>query len=49
MIDARQPVWAVAQGDCAWMTPNRGPLMAEAGIGRTVLLQAAEAEDRHGF
>lgn len=59
-IDAHQHVWRVARGDYGWLTPDLTPLyrdyslddlrphLARAGIGGTVLVQAAptEAETR---
>ncbi len=56
MLDAHQHFWAVARGDYGWMTPelkplfrdfgpdDLRPLMREAGITQTVLVQAAETE-----
>lgn len=61
MIDAHQHFWSVARGDYAWMTPDLGPLlrdfgpgdlaplMAAAGIERTVIVQAAETEAETDF
>jgi L-fuconolactonase len=52
-IDAHQHFWRLSRGDYAWLTPELGPiyrdfapddlrpLLASAGIGRTVLVQAA--------
>jgi L-fuconolactonase len=59
-IDAHQHVWQLARGDYGWLTPELAPLyrdftlddlrphLARAGIGGTVLVQAAptEAETR---
>jgi len=59
-IDAHQHVWRIARGDYGWLTPALAPLyrdfslddlrphLAQAGIGGTVLVQAAptEAETR---
>lgn len=61
MIDAHQHFWQLARGDYAWLTPelevlyrdfgpdDLAPLYAEAGISRSVLVQAAPtlAETRH--
>ena len=54
MLDAHQHFWAVARGDYGWMGPgplrrdfgpgDLAPLMAAAGITRTILVQAAETE-----
>lgn len=61
MIDAHQHFWSIARGDYAWMTPDVGPLLrdfgpddlapllAEAGIDCTVLVQAAETEAETDF
>jgi len=60
-IDAHHHVWTLARGDYAWLTPNAGPLyrdheaaelrplLAEARIDATILVQAAEtdAETQH--
>ena len=52
-IDAHQHFWRLARGDYAWLTPELGPihrdfglddlrpLLAAAGVERTVLVQAA--------
>ena len=56
MLDAHHHFWAVARGDYGWMTPDLKPLlrdfgpddlrplMQQAGIARSVLIQAAETE-----
>lgn len=61
MIDAHQHFWQVNRGDYAWMTPDLGPLLrdfgpddlaplnAEAGIAKTILVQAAETEAETDF
>ena len=60
-IDAHQHFWSLRRGDYGWLTPQSGsiyrdfeprdlaPLLREAGIERTVLVQAAptEAETRY--
>jgi L-fuconolactonase len=60
-IDAHQHFWSIARGDYDWLTPelttiyrdflpaDLKPLLEEAGIGGTVLVQAAptEAETRY--
>lgn len=55
-IDAHQHFWRLARGDYGWLTPALGsihrdflpddlaPLIAAAGIGRTILVQAAPSE-----
>lgn len=55
-IDAHQHFWSLARGDYGWLTPALGvihrdfgpsdlaPLLAEHGIERTVLVQAAPTE-----
>jgi L-fuconolactonase len=55
-VDAHQHFWALARGDYGWLTPalapiyrdyrpaDLAPLLAEAGIGQTVLVQAAPTE-----
>jgi L-fuconolactonase len=55
-IDAHQHFWTLARGDYGWLTPalapiyrdyapsDLAPLLAESGIGRTVLVQAAPTE-----
>ena len=52
-VDAHQHFWTLARGDYGWLTPDKGPiyrdfgpddlapLMAQAGVTRTVLVQAA--------
>lgn len=61
MLDAHQHFWTVARGDYGWMTPDLtpllrdfgpedlAPLMARAGITRTILVQAAETEAETDF
>ncbi len=63
VVDAHQHFWRLARGDYAWLTPALGdlhrnfepadlaPLLAQANIGATVLVQAAatEAETRFLF
>jgi L-fuconolactonase len=56
MLDAHQHFWKVDRGDYGWMTPAAGPLLrdfgpddlapllARAGVTRTILVQAAETE-----
>jgi L-fuconolactonase len=60
-VDAHQHFWSLPRGDYGWLTPQSGsiyrdfgprdlaPLLEEAGIARTVLVQAAptEAETRY--
>nr|WP_203595367.1 amidohydrolase family protein [Salipiger sp. PrR002] len=60
-IDAHQHFWQVDRGDYAWMTPDLtpllrdfgpedlAPLMAEAGIERSIVVQAAETEAETDF
>lgn len=60
-IDAHHHFWQVDRGDYGWMTPDLtpllrdfgpedlAPLMAEAGINRTILIQAAETEAETDF
>ncbi|HEV2220579.1 MAG TPA: amidohydrolase family protein [Casimicrobiaceae bacterium] len=55
-VDAHQHFWSLPRGDYGWLTPESGsiyrdfgprdlePLLDEAGIGRTVLVQAAPTE-----
>jgi L-fuconolactonase len=55
-VDAHQHFWRLARGDYGWLTPalapiyrdygpaDLAPLLAEAGIGQTVLVQAAPTE-----
>lgn len=61
IIDAHHHLWRRARGDYGWLTPDLGllwadfeaaelaPLLADAGVAGTVLVQAAptEAETRH--
>lgn len=61
MLDAHQHFWKIDRGDYGWMSPDLkplyrdfgpedlAPLMAQAGITRTVLVQAAETEDETDF
>lgn len=54
MIDSHQHFWRVSRGDYFWMSPDLkplyrdhgpedlGPLLARHGIGRTILVQAAQ-------
>ena len=61
MLDAHQHFWTIARGDYGWMSPDLKPLyrdfgpadleplMAAAGINRTVLVQAAETEAETDF
>jgi L-fuconolactonase len=61
MLDAHQHFWKVDRGDYGWMTPDLkslyrdfepgdlSPLLDQAGITRTVLIQAAETEDETDF
>ena len=60
-VDAHQHFWALQRGDYGWLTPQSGsiyrdfgpsdlaPLLDDAGVDRTVLVQAApsEAETRY--
>lgn len=60
-IDAHHHFWQVDRGDYSWMTPDLtpllrdfgpedlAPLMAEAGIERTIVVQAAETEAETDF
>lgn len=53
-IDAHHHLWTIARGDYGWMSPDLGPiyrdftaedlapLLAEAGIDQTILVQAAD-------
>ncbi len=54
-IDAHHHLWSVARGDYSWLTPDLpicrdylasdlAPLLAAAGIDRTILVQAAASE-----
>jgi L-fuconolactonase len=61
MLDAHQHFWTVARGDYAWMPPDHpvlsrdygpedlAPLLARAGVRRTILVQAAETEAETDF
>lgn len=61
IIDAHQHFWQVARGDYHWMSPDVGvlyrdympedlrPVLHRAGVGRTVLVQAAETEAETAF
>jgi L-fuconolactonase len=61
MLDAHQHFWTIARGDYDWMSPDLpalwrdygpedlAPLMARAGITRTILVQAAETEAETDF
>lgn len=61
MLDAHQHFWRIDRGDYGWMSPDLkplyrdfgpedlAPLMAAAGITRTVLVQAAETEAETDF
>jgi L-fuconolactonase len=60
-IDAHQHFWRPARGDYGWLTPDLdglyrdflpgdlAPLLDDAGIGGTVLVQAAPSEDETRF
>ncbi len=60
-IDAHQHFWRLARGDYAWLTPELGPihrdfglddlrpLLAAAGVERTVLVQAAPTSAETDF
>lgn len=60
-VDAHQHFWRIARGDYGWMGPHvapllrdfmpgdLAPLMARAGVGRTVLVQAAETDAETDF
>lgn len=60
-VDAHHHVWTVARGDYSWLTPALTPLFRDfvfddlrphllrAGIGRTVLVQAADTLAETGF
>jgi L-fuconolactonase len=55
-IDAHQHFWRLARGDYGWLTPDQAPIygdygpaelapfLTEAGIARTILVQAAPTE-----
>ena len=60
MIDAHQHFWRLARGDYGWLTPEQAvlyrdfepthlaPLMKAAGIGRSIVVQAAPSlEETH--
>jgi L-fuconolactonase len=61
MLDAHQHFWKIDRGDYGWMSPDLKPLyrdfgpddlrplLAAAGISRTVLVQAAETEAETDF
>jgi L-fuconolactonase len=61
MLDAHQHFWKIDRGDYGWMSPDLKPLyrdfgpddlrplMAAAGITRTILVQAAETEAETDF
>lgn len=61
MLDAHQHFWKVDRGDYGWMRPDLkplyrdfmpgdlSPLLKQAGIARTVLIQAAETEAETDF
>ena len=61
MLDAHQHFWKVDRGDYSWLTPglkplyrdfepgDLEPLLQQAGITRTVLIQAAETETETDF
>lgn len=61
MLDAHQHFWKIERGDYGWMSPDLKPLyrdfgpddlwplMQQAGITHTVLVQAAETEAETGF
>lgn len=60
-IDAHQHFWSLARGDYGWLTPALGPihrdfgpadlspLLAQHGIDRTILVQAAPTEAETAF
>jgi L-fuconolactonase len=60
-IDAHQHYWRIARGDYGWLTPDLGPihrdflpddlrpLLAAAGVDRTILVQAAPTEAETQF
>jgi L-fuconolactonase len=60
-IDAHQHFWRLSRGDYGWLTPqlqpihrdfdpgDLGPLIAAAGVERTVLVQAAPSEAETSF
>ncbi|GAB0114808.1 amidohydrolase family protein [Acidisoma sp. C75] len=61
MLDAHQHFWQPARGDYGWLTPDFGPiyrdfmpddlrpLLGPAGIGQTIIVQAAESEAETDF
>jgi L-fuconolactonase len=61
MLDAHQHFWEPARGDYGWLTPDLTvlyrsfgpedlwPLMERAGVGQTVIVQAAESEAETDF
>ena len=61
MIDAHQHFWRLDRGDYRWLTPALGaihrdflpldlePLLARAGISRTILVQAADTDGETDF
>jgi len=61
MLDSHQHFWKIARGDYAWMGPHVAPLlrdflpddlrplMAQTGITRTIVVQAAETEAETDF
>lgn len=61
MIDAHQHFWRLDRGDYRWLTPALGaihrdflpadlePLIADAGISRTILVQATDTDDETEF
>ena len=61
MIDAHQHFWRLDRGDYRWLTPALGaihrdflpadlePALAEAGISRTILVQAADTDGETDF
>lgn len=61
MIDAHQHFWRPRRGDYGWLTPDNAPLYRDflpddlrpllhaAGIGQTILVQAAETEAETDF
>ncbi len=60
-VDAHQHFWSLSRGDCRWLTPDLAPLYRDylpadlepllkpAGIGRTILVQAAPTEAETAF
>jgi L-fuconolactonase len=61
MIDAHQHFWRIDRGDYGWMSPDLtalyrdfgpqdlAPLLARAGVGRSIVVQAAETEAETDF